>query len=139
MNQLGFQHGIESRHEGALIRVRGQFVATNAQLLSTSPLVQFLRVLDNSVALVSGMGSAGMSGFEAAGEWAWPYRGIRSQVRQHDAAVAPMFSVADTRQATKALAATPRNSRERVALKMAELAPDPSGAANAKTLVGEPG
>lgn len=85
------------------------------------------------------MGSAGMSGFEAAGEWAWPYRGIRSQVRQHDAAVAPMFSVADTRQATKALAATPRNSRERVALKMAELAPDSFGASNAKTLVGDPG
>ena len=50
-----------------------------------------------------------------------------------------MLSVEYTTQAARALAAMPRNSRELVALKIEELARDPSGAANVKKLVGEPG
>jgi mRNA interferase RelE/StbE len=50
-----------------------------------------------------------------------------------------MFSIEYTREARKALAKMPRNTRQLVLGKIESLARDPFGAANVKALVGQPG
>lgn len=50
-----------------------------------------------------------------------------------------MHSIEYTREAVKALARMPRNTRELVQRKIEGLARDPFGAANVKALMGQPG
>lgn len=50
-----------------------------------------------------------------------------------------MYSIEFTHQAAKALARLPRNMRELVMNKIEGLARDPFGAANVKSLTGQPG
>lgn len=50
-----------------------------------------------------------------------------------------MHSIEYTKQASKALAAMPRTTRELVEAKVKALARDPAGAPNVRKLVGEPG